>query len=351
VLATYQEQMYLYDDATQEGHDEYGPQVAYLISPDGDRYQLNRLQDDVQYYIVAWDPQASVALALSEDADMMRRWVTLDLVTGEARDATDTDVAASHWTENDFLAMWGHASFMTPDDVATTLPRLPAGPAGTAPAVDIDSARATAQSLVADGETCEDIVTLESGDVAVACGSEYAYADWDLPGPFFVHSVVFVSDLGRGDGVVVDVSRTYPVQDNEYVDSRTEAVSAITPFANGVRVDLSEVGFDPCPVGVSYATPSGMTLLAGVEALKSQYPDGLNVFEDAGTSGSSIYTGVTGGCSSDAAPTALVRDDIKTGEYTVLVPMPTQWPHYSTGAQTIASLRSAYVVPDWKLAE
>lgn len=355
VLATYQEQVYLYEAANDEGHFEYGPQVAYLISPEGDRYEVSRLADDTQYYIVAWDPQASVAFAVSEDPDMTRRWVTLDLVTGEARDATDADVVAAKWTEDDFLAMWSEPSWWEPESFSNTPPRLPAGPGGTTPAVDIDSARTTALSLVADGETCDDIVTLESGDVAVACGSEVEYPGNDQTGPFFDHSVVFVSDLGRGAGVAVDITRTYPAEDNEYVDSWTEAGSAITPFANGVRVELSDVGFSPCPAGVAFATPSGVAPLAGVEALKAgRGAVTVNLFEDAGTSGSSLYTAVFGGCSGDLQPIALVRDDVATGDYSVLVPFPAAAVEWTTGSEILFqshSLRSAYVVPDWKTGE
>lgn len=351
VLATYQEQMYVWDDATQRSIETYGPQVAYLISPEGDRYQLTQLPDNVQYYIAAWDPRASVALVVVRNPDVPSSpasWNVLDLTSGELRAVGAADVASASWTSSDMERMWGVGEWDMSN--AIDVPNLPAGPANATPSADLDAARATAQSLVADGETCQGALALDNGASVIVCGTE----DLNGAGPdsrsFSPRHYAFVDASGEASLVAVSDGQ----QTDPYAQVETEF--PLTAFHGGVLATTSSVSIYACTHGLSYVSPTGVAPLAGVEALKATDDSGLNVFHAAGTTGASTYSVVTGGCSGNSMPDALVRDNVATGDYSVLIPFPSWWLDALGSGELYAgdqpwptqSIISAYVVPDWK---
>lgn len=353
VLATYREEVYGWDDATNSQTYSHGPQAVYLISPDGTRYELTSISGDEPVYVVEWDPGARVALALAggPNVDSGLRWVSLYLLTGDTRPISEADVAGSSWTrpsDSDIQGTIGVYASGPPEEIPGFDPLL-ALPEQPAPSVtgDTEAAIATAQSLVPDGEECTDALSLRT-TVVVACGREYMFDGSSEGGGWFDHYFVYVADSGRGEGAVVDVRIP-----TEYGNDTLQLLSGwFDPSAGFVGDTVIAMaigeGMDPCQEGRYSVTTAGAVPLPGVEALKAEALKAdkgyANIFYNAGIVDSSVYTVVTGGCSGEAMPWALVRDDIATGASAVLIPFPQTFQETGSGWVT-GSIESAYVVP------
>jgi hypothetical protein len=336
--------LYSYDDATQTGTESYGPQVAYLVSPQGIRYELTGIDGEEQVYVAAWDPQASTALALAQAPGGDPRWALVDLTNGALTDVTPRDVQASQWTTTDLDSLWWPASGMA--ESAPDGPTLPAPSTAALPAADKEAAIAMAKSLVPSDERCEHVVALESGTLVVVCGTADLDDGSETSTSFAPRHYVFVG--GPDNGAIVSVATTREGSLRDDVDTQFPH----NALGEGVVADTGVVSVYGCPIGVSYVSADGVAPLRGVEAMKAvEEPGGINIFYHAGHSGTSSYTATTGGCSGEAHPAALVRDDVASGEYAVLIPFPAWWaenPYAAGQPWPGASVLSAYVVPDSK---
>jgi hypothetical protein len=346
VLATYREKVYHYDDATRSSNYTYGPQVAYLVSPDGTRYQLTSIGGDEPVYVVEWDSGSRVALSLAggPTVDSGLHWVTLDLVTGDTRPLSDADVAGSGWrrpNQSDIQDVMELFASGPPEDIpGFEALRALAVPNALPTEAHLDAALATAQDLVPAGEVCKDPLPLATS-VAVACGPLLEEVAGEMVGGWYAHEVIFVSARGSGTGAVVDVRIP-----NEYGPVWPDPSFWDHPWQRiGDSVVAMAIGEGPyvCPAGRYVIRSSGIDPLPGVEALK-EANSAINIFYDAGVVGSSVYTVVTGGCSGSSMPEALVRDDVANGTYTTLIPLPQAFAQEAIGDDIVGSIESAYVV-------
>lgn len=350
VLATYRETLYLFDDATQSEDYTYGPQVAYLVSPDGARYELTSVAGEDGVAIVAWDPQASAALAIARGEQAEGHWVVLDLVTGTSRAVEQQDVTRSKWTTADLARQrWPYTA--TPDAAwEANLHNTPSAASTQPTSSQMSAALAAAQVQVPATDTCKTVLPLPSGGYAVGCGTPLFDDGVAIDDTFAYHYVAFVD--ANANVIGSPVATTMPETFTDF-DIAT-APNELTAFDGGVRLSMAEESIVGCPSGVAVATPEGVSLLAGVESLRATDPD-LNVFYDAGQSGTALYTMVTGGCSGDSRPAALMRDEPASRTFTTLIPLPAWWLEATANGiypaelpWPVQSIVSAYVVPDSK---
>jgi hypothetical protein len=362
VLATYRENFTVWNDATQTTIDTFGPQVAYLISPDGVRYQLTPIPGDSSVRVVAWTPLTTTALAIKQPAPLggpaQNTWVVLDLVTGTTRPLTDADVTASAWNKADLASIsgttmqrFGGPYYDDPIDGSGPLDALPPGPTAAVQG-DLDAARATAQALVPAEEKCDNAMTTETM-VVVEC-TVIITETWDQgvgQSPYvtqgtYARHFVFVSDLGRGSGTVVSAVVAKRGTEDRGVGS------ASLPLGDGAAVIGDRVvvgaqdesqGPPPCDLGEYVASPRGLEALPGVEATR----EGLHYLAHVGTAGTSTYTVRMAYCGNPSDESlVLVRDNISDGTWTVLIPSLPRPPGSNPEAMFSESLLSAYVVPE-----
>lgn len=343
VLATYREAALTWDDANLTSADSYGPHVAYLISPEADRYELTVIGGEEPIRVVEWDPGEVVALAVAGEpfSSEGRRWVTLDLTTGSSRPVTAADVDASSWsrpTSEAIVSSGAGYGGDTLEEIAGFEPLLALEEQEDVPRPgDLEAARATAQALVPAGEECLEALALDTA-VVVACGSVLKDDGYDVGGGWFAHYFVFVAESGRGQGTVVDVRIPTEYGNDTVTLDRSSVRDTV------VAIAINE-GFDPCWAGRYSVSTSGATPLPGVESIRQQ-EGSFNIFYDAGTVDTAAYTLVTGGCSGDSHPSALVRDNVATGDFVVLIPLPSSWVEAPDGVWTYQSISGAYVVPE-----
>lgn len=334
VLATYREWVV----TGHEGDDpvnSVGPQVAYLISPTGDRYELTQIPGDEGIEIYAWDPQASTALAFALPSGSDGWWVVLDLVTGTTRPLEETDVAASGWTLADVTRPW--VSSRLGGWPFRDLPPEP--PAQLTPS-EVGSALAAAQATISSTETCQLVMPLASGGMAVGCGQRLIVEHDPEAEAFAYHFIVFLDERGGVIGAPVGAA----------LPGTSAVATAIEGVGDGVRLSLTEDTECPgCTSNIVFATPDGVVTLAGIEGLRAADPSN-RVFISVGHAGGALYTAMSS--RSAAIVTTLVRDDPSTGTSTVLIP-PSEWcegngrtpPDYPWCSDTILRV---YVVPDSK---
>lgn len=345
VLASYQESWVTWDEASWSEIPGVGLQAIYLIDPTGNRYELTTADPSVQLSIVSWSPLDAEALAIASTGDEAsdQEWVMVDLAKGARRPVTAEDVAESDWTQDVFSPVSnGDQADRRAIQGADALMNLPAptnaGPALTTEATE--AALATARALAPSDMMCTDTVALET-QVAVICGRE-PYVDYG-GGLWYPYVVVFVADAGMGQGTVIDLRYGDPddpltiqvsATSERYGDSLVEASGAGNPYS--------------CWDGMALVSETGTQALPGPQALHDAH-ESSNVFIPAGQAGDRLYTTVTGGCSGDAEPAALVVDNTRSGESHVLVPWPASIdtePGLDGGVYVSKSLLSSYVVPE-----
>lgn len=331
VLASYRE-TWLKEAPASPGTyaDAGGPEVVYLVSPDGDRYQLVEPETNSTVAVVAWQPQDTTALVAVRDTYLNApwSWARLDLVSGRLSPVTVD--AAVPW-------------------VGSALPPLADG---RVPIEDASTGQAT-RAVAADG-TVSDITPIEAPAALAAASAAYLGASCAVSGRYDAASVLI--SCTRSAEAAGNVMWHRDVLLRGWQDGRVEVLgdSADTdvltswsrPTVVSGKVLVSGIAFTgsdsvivDCPTGRYVLGARGLTILPGVAA--ADWPS-ASIFRDAGASGTSTYTYVTGGCSSDAQPATLVRDDLETGAHAELFPYPAD---ASPGNYPWESLTGYYVVP------
>ena len=272
-------------------------QVIYLVSPAGERYELTTTADPGDVSIAQWSPGDPGALVeyYADGDELIQEWKTLDLATGDL-----VDVAQG-----------------PPDPVVT----------------------GRQMDAIAAAEAAFD------GPIDNVCR---ANAAWDAESDL-------VTCAAYDEPAPVSGARFYRV----YLDGRVEDVTPepdgqlyASPYAGpdvaGGRlvVGVGEIDDVGCPADRAVVIDDAMVGLPGVAALQnmatSQGEPAPHNF-GVGSVGSSTYTMVLGSDCGEGAVAGLVRDDVDTGEFAVLLPFTAT----SSDTGWVGNLlTSVYVVPE-----
>lgn len=312
VLASYRE--------TGWGAD-VGPQVIYLVAPDGVRYELVQLSTDALVHVVAWQPQRTSALVWKETSDsehttVTTDWARLDLVSGVLTPIeVDAGVPWSSTILPDGRVSIGDGKAVDVDGTVTSA------------AVEAPAALATASAQYPD-DTCEVVTRYDASSVILTCEKPLG-ADATVT---WTQDPVLLRAWDDGSGRVEVLAEA----DGAHHDMPGAPWGGAQVVDGSVLVTGGDWSVYGCPTGRYRVDGGRFTMLPGVAA--SSYPD-PNIFTPAGASGASVYTVVTAGCSGDMSPETLVRDDLATGEHVELVGYPPD------GQGLLTSLNGYYVVP------
>lgn len=318
VLATYQER----GPAGAAGSP--GPQVVYLISPQGVRYELTRIPGDATVQVVAWTPGTSTAVALAgpppgtttSGTRSGLTWVRLDLGTGATTPIEVTAAPPLEWK--------GPVAPRDGGDIAVSNQMAVNGDGDTILIGDADRTFATAVAArYPDYTRCGSPVAADSRWSVIAC-------ERDLPAPGDPGARAPMILKVRHDGDIVVLATPTPA-DGPAPSGPITLVRGVVVVEGSTRWST-----DGCTTGMYRLDKGVFTPLPGVVASSFPSPSRFTV---VGSTGSSVYTTVTGGCGAEGLPLTLVRDDLATGEHVELVPYP------ADGAGLVASLTGAYVVP------
>lgn len=300
-----------------------GPQVVYLVSPDGVRYQLTEVPGDRVVQVVAWQPGWGTARALSSPTTSWREpgwdgaatWVRLDLGSGAT---TPLDVTASPpraWFEPGVPYARGfvqidRAMSVNGDESSAWAP-------SERPAV----AAAVAASYP-DHTRCGAPVAKDSRWWIIACERDVDGTDPSQRAPMVLQV--------RDDGGAVVVLATPTPADGPAPTLDVALVRGVVVVPGSP--DWTSTG---CPTQMYRLDAGRLTPLPGVAATSRPSPFRVAL---AGVSGASVYTR-TMGCGDDRQPQTLVRDDLSSGASAELVPFP------ADGAGLDESVTGAYVAP------
>lgn len=333
VLASYQESGY---DASGSTLVPAGPQMIYLVSPDGLRYQLTEVQGDVTAAVVAWRPGTTTALVhLVQPSGVDGGWARLDLRSGLSM---PVEVLAGT-SQLGAVLDDGRAAVMYHGSGETYVTGAIDADGVLGPVAPLDSpgALAAARTSYPDHD-CTVVGRYDPRTAVVSCvrGRDTVMNGWPTSEPKAEDLdalLVTVGDDGR------DTPTTLAHLDGLQTDqARWDAVHVVA----GVVVVDGWYGWGPDAGPGRWVHQDGhFTNLPGVAALSAgaqpQFPS------VAGWSGTSTYSRVSPGVQ-ESAPTALVRDDLATGRSTVLVPFPASNP--DEGPDRLwQSLTGCYVVP------
>ncbi|WP_062318170.1 hypothetical protein [Demequina maris] len=312
-LVTYQERWY-------DGEDwPTGPQVVYLISPHGERYQLIELPGDVTYEVYGWEPGATTATAVRTSGEGLEpeafsTFGTLDLVTGAYSDGTEAIPEGTGWWSRLTLDEAGapvfRAGSLGLDSPSMYFTVDGGSTAAWQPAADLPDALSQVQN---DGDWCLLRTSFPDGSRAFDC------ADGD-------HTSLLQLEADGGTTVL---------HSGSYSES-LGATGAATVVGDHLVVEAGQAGYDWCPTGL-YELDGGT--LKEVPGTGDEVHPGPSIWRFAGASGTVLYTEVTAGCGGDSSPRVLVAADLDTGEWTELVPFP------AAGIDIVDSVTSVVVVP------
>jgi len=295
----------------KDGADDRGPQVIYLVSPAGDRYELVNVPGDT-VSVLAWaagSPTAAVSVQPDGDAPY---FAMLDLVTGELtkRDGyapyiwslafLDAD-GAPVWTGND-----GTSAYVSiASDGSQSAYEIPA----VAGAVDF----ATSPD---GGFDCAPAAPFDETTVLLSCTFE------DSAMPSGVMSVdasagekVNLYGMGEGDGMALN-----PTRAGSYVVARTAP-------------ELAE-----CPSEYSVISADGAVPVPGSEAGSL---GAISTPVPFGAVGNQLVWALSNECYSTPQPMVVVRSDLAAGTYSVLMPYPKDRPAGEEPMQSVTGVAVA----------
>jgi hypothetical protein len=295
---------------TKDGVDDMGPQVIYLVSPTGDRYELVNVPGDT-VSVLAWAAGStlvpvSVTLPSGEQNYMM-----LDLVTGGTYQAGG--YAPYLWSLA-FLDADGNPVWRGNDATAAYVSIAPDGLQS-----DYQIPAALGAAELAEQEfgpsTCTVDAPFDAESSLVRCGGN------DYP------------DLGPK--YVARVSTSAGSVDLLYQTDGQNGVG--TPFRVATQV--------VAPIGGVDCVPTLATLVDGGYAPIPGATDQLHPYESIaqayGATGPALVWGTTSGCSGDVSPIVVVQSNLSTGEYAVLMPYPEGRPAGEEPTQSVTGVAVA----------
>jgi len=283
---------------------ELGPLVVYLVSPEGDRYELVNVPGET-VSVLAWEAgSATAAVSVQPEGDPSYAGV-LNLVTGEV---TPVDGYAPYIWSVAFLDSEGSPVWTGND--------------GTSAYVAIAPDGTQAEYSIPAAEGAAEIAIDELGLPGVDCAVAAPYDDES--------SLVHCVTADWAEGLEVDpadihfaVVRVWPA------DARAELLYGVTGdegrVSNPTRAGDYTVGStggapNECSTQYSVLANGNATAVPGVGS--NLHPLG-DILLPLGSVGSVLTWGVTSGCTDGVAtPIVVVNSDLASDEYAVLVPYP-----------------------------
>ena len=310
---------------TKDGVDDRGPQVIYLVSPQGDRYELVNVPGDT-VSVLAWAPGSTLVPAAVTLPSGEQNYMMLDLVTGGTYQAggyapylwslafLDAE-GAPVWSGND--ATWGYVS-IAPDGTQSEWTDPVTG----------NAAEVAVNKLAFPGIDCAVAAPYDDQSSIVEC--------WDN------RYTVGGTNVDAADAQQV-IARVWPEEDRVEVLLATTyaAGSASSPTRVGDQVVAATgaVGLDGCANEFTVISRNALDAVPGWDA--SLHPDASH-FLAFGAVGNVLTWGATSGCSAETSPIAVVGSDLERGRGTVLVPYPYNRPAGETPYQSVTGVAVAH---------
>jgi len=282
-LISYQEQWFAGDES------RFGPNVIYLVSPEGTRYEIVNVEGVDTVSVLAWSAGSTTAVVNVTSPSMETKLVTIDLVSGEA--ATIGDYAPYIWSLR-FLDANG-SPVWTGNDATAALVTI--GP---------------------DGTVSPYMIPAEDG-AADRANAALGHDDCEVAAPFDEDSVV-VSCATAANGqpsVVAKVSGT----DVTVLADGDDSFSGITRAGDGVAASMVNGASDACATSYVSLSEGALDTIPGADG--GTFP-GANIYLPLGAAADRFVWGATTGCDSDQQPVVVLSSGLADGSSTVLMPFP-----------------------------
>ena len=287
---------------TSGDREDRGPQVIYLVSPEGERYELVPVPGDT-VSVLAWEAGASTAaVSVQPDGDPPY-FGMLDLVSGEV---TPVDGYAPYIWSHAFLDAGG-SPVWTGNDATSAYVSI--APDGTQEAYAIPASDGAAELAEAEiGKPCQVVAPFDDTSVLVSCASNEDDGE--------------IAQVWAGEARVERVSwGDDPEQEASWPERAGDAIVARlgSDCFNALGQQLD---------GVTSVVPG-----SGGEVL----PAG-NYFTLLGAGEGRLVWIVGSGCSGDASPEVVVNSHLASDDYAVLMPYPADRPEGEDPYQSVTGV-------------
>ena len=310
---------------TKDDVDDRGPQVVYLVSPEGQRYELVNVPGDT-VAVLAWEAGAtSVPVSVQPDGDPPHAGM-LNLVTGEV---TATEGYAPYLWSLAFLDSDGGPIY-TGNEATSAYVRIASdGTQSEYSFPDVgNSGELAYNKLSFPGIDCGVPAPYDSQSELVLC--------WDNR-----YSVGDDAGIAAKDAHFV-IARSWPSEQRLEVlfDSTYAAGTAQMPTRVGdfVVAGSGAIGRDGCPNQFSILADGEASPVPGWST--DLHPSGSD-FLEFGATGNTVVWGVTSGCSSPISPVVVVSSDLAESTGAVLMPYPADRPRGESPVQSVTGVAVA----------
>jgi hypothetical protein len=283
-----------------------GPQVIYLVSPAGERYELVNVPGDT-VSVLAWEAGSATAPVSVQPYGDAPYLGMLDLVTGEV---TSMDGYAPYLWSIAFLDADGAPIWHGNDATSAWVSMSADGQQSEYawPEVTVSAPEVAYNAFDFEGRDCGNNAPFDDESSIVTCwDNRYTVGDSGIDAADAHRVVARVWPL---DG------RVETLHESTYAEPGAQQPSRAGDF---VVASTGATGLDGCP--------SSYSILAGGEAAPvpgwdpALHPN-PTIFTPFGTAGNVLTWGVTSGCSGDVSPVVVVMSDLAGGTSAVLVPYP-----------------------------
>jgi hypothetical protein len=283
---------------------EAGPQVIYLVSPAGERYELSSVPGDT-LSVLAWDVgSTTAAVSVQPEAEPPYEGL-LNLVTGAV---TRMDGYAPSMYSLAFLDDDGAPVWMGDDS--------------TYSGVKVDANANESQFAFTSGAKAAEIAVNHLNFPGIDCGEVAPYDAESTIVSCWDNRFTTGGPIEAADARLALV-RAWPADDRVEVlyesTYATPRASKATRAGDFVLASTGGTGLDGCATDYSIIAGGKATPVPGWDATLHPSADSFLAF---GATGNSLVWGATTGCEGDATPVAVVRSDLDSGTYAVLMPLP-----------------------------
>ena len=301
-----------------------GPQVIYLVSPAGDRYELANVAGDT-VSVLAWRAGSTTAAVSVQPHGDAPHAGWLNLVSGAVAPSDgyapyvwalaflDAD-GAPVWTGNDATSAYVS---IAPDGTQSEFTWPSTG----------NAAEVAVHQLAFPGIDCAEVAPYDAVSSIVVC--------WD--NRYATGAPVDAADAQQA------VVRVWPADNRLEVlhESTYATAGAQTPTRAGEHVVAStgNVGVGGCPTDYSVLSGGKAAPVPGWDA--SLHP-AANSFMAFGATDNVLTWGAASGCSGDETPIVVMSSDLDAGTYSVLVPFPSDRPKGEDPYQSVTGVAVAH---------
>jgi hypothetical protein len=298
------------EEWSRDGVDDKGPQVIYLVSPQGDRYELVNVPGDT-VSVLAWEPGSTLVPVSVTMPSGEQNYMALDLVTGGTYQAGGY---APHIWSLAFLDADGNPVWRGNDATAAYISIAPDGVQS-----DYQIPASLGAAELAEQEFGPTTCTVEAPFDAESSLVRCAGSDFPDLGPKYIARV----STSRGS-----VDLLYQTDGENGVG---------TPFRVASQV-VAPVGGVDCVPTLATLVDGGYSPIPG--AAEQLHPYG-SIAQAYGAAGSALIWGTTNGCSGEISPIVVVNSNLETDDFSVLIPYPTDRPKGEDPYQSVTGVAVA----------